>query len=495
MYRSLASAALLGAAYAAHDRQTFAVMRFNGKEIFNGLVDPIVNPGVESPHEHTVFGGSNFDKNANGKTLLESSCTSAKVKGDKSAYWMPRIYFHDEDSDAFEPVPVLYTNVYYFFDESDDDIEAFPVGLSMLSGDTDSRTVPSGGGKPNLNSNTGDINSVFFTCARDSHSPASWPEDSDGSTCGVATPGSGDHQGVGFPLQKCDAMASPLRADVNFPSCYNPDKDVTDYENNMVYPKAEGSKQNCPEGYIHVPRLLFEIYWDTQQFDDRWTPDGKTQPFVLSNGDVTGYSLHADFMAAWDQDVLQKIIDSCDVQHADMDTCPGIESESNKDECECTGDIVNMRTAITKSTKALPGSNPLSGFQYGERKTTHGSSSDSDSDSSDDLLSDIAMPGNASQEDTEEDVDATEVEDDSTYEEDAGSEEEADPVGEEAETGSSEPQDAVTDFPAFPEPTKGSMCGTRTKTVVETVTVWDDAVETQAAKVKRHVHRHARRHH
>lgn len=395
------------------------------------------------------------------------------------------------------------------FDESDDDIEAFPVGLSMLSGDTDSRKAPSEGGKPNLNSNSGDINSVFFTCARDNHSPASWPEDSDGSTCGMATPGSGDHQGVGFPLQKCDSMASPLRADVNFPSCYNPDKDVTDYENNMVYPKAEGSKQNCPEGYIHVPRLLFEIYWDTQQFDDRWTPDGKTQPFVLSNGDVTGYSLHADFMAAWDQDLLQKIIDTCDVQHADMDTCPGIESESNKDECECEGDINNMRTALTKSIKALPGKNPLSGFQYGESKTTHGDSDSSD-EGSDGLLSDIAKPGSASQQDTEEDAgpveddDTTEEEDaeedadpvegednDSTEEEDVDSEE-ADPVEEEAETGSSEPQDAVTDFPA---PTNDPVCNTRTKTVVETVTVWDDAVETQVAKAKRHVHRHARRHH
>lgn len=107
------AAALLGVAHAAHDRQTFAVMRFNGKEIFNGLVDPIINPGEVSPHEHTVFGGSNFDMNASGKSLLESTCTSAKVKGDKSAYWMPRIYFNDQESGEFEPVPVLYTNVYY----------------------------------------------------------------------------------------------------------------------------------------------------------------------------------------------------------------------------------------------------------------------------------------------------------------------------------------------------------------------------------------------
>lgn len=110
-YRSITGAALLGAAYAAKDSQTFAVMRFNGDEIFDGRVDPIVNPGVESPHVHTVFGGSNFAVDATGESMAQSSCTSAKVKGDKSAYWMPRVYFQDES--GFEPVPVLYTNVYY----------------------------------------------------------------------------------------------------------------------------------------------------------------------------------------------------------------------------------------------------------------------------------------------------------------------------------------------------------------------------------------------
>lgn len=112
-YRSVAAgAALLGAAY-AKDTQTFAVMRFNGDAIFNGRLDPIVNPGSTSPHEHAVFGGSNFGPDATGESLAKSSCTSAKVKGDNSAYWMPQIYFHDKAEETFEAVPVLYTNVYY----------------------------------------------------------------------------------------------------------------------------------------------------------------------------------------------------------------------------------------------------------------------------------------------------------------------------------------------------------------------------------------------
>lgn len=112
-YRLIAGAALAGSAMAAKESLTFAVMRFNGKEIFNGRVDPIVNPGGQSPHEHTVFGGKNFDVDSTGDSLAESSCTSSKIKGDKSAYWMPKLYYHDEGASAFEPVPVLYSNVYY----------------------------------------------------------------------------------------------------------------------------------------------------------------------------------------------------------------------------------------------------------------------------------------------------------------------------------------------------------------------------------------------
>jgi hypothetical protein len=112
-YSALAGAALLGSAFAAKEQSTFAVMRFNGKEIFNGRVDPIVNPGVAAPHEHTVFGGSNFGVNADGEAMSKSRCSSAKVKGDNSAYWMPRLYYHDEAASTFEPVSVLYSNVYY----------------------------------------------------------------------------------------------------------------------------------------------------------------------------------------------------------------------------------------------------------------------------------------------------------------------------------------------------------------------------------------------
>lgn len=210
----------------------------------------------------------------------------------------------------------------------------------------------------------GKINNVFFTCPREAHISPSWPTDSDGSWCGMPS-GIDDHQGVGFPLQKCDSFASPLRADVHFPSCYNPAVNLTSFKDNMEFPTTTSNgRLNCPKGYLHIPRLLFEVYWDTNQFE--WTPDGRTQPFVLSNGDVTGYSLHADFLASWDEGILQDIIDNCDVQHNTMDTCPGMEGESNTDECLGEGAVDTFRTPVSsRPSKRLPGNNPLSGFRYG----------------------------------------------------------------------------------------------------------------------------------
>jgi hypothetical protein len=106
--------------------------------------------------------------------------------------------------------------------------------------------------------------------------------------------------GVGFPDMNCDGYASPLRADIHFPSCYNTTASLEDYKNNMAWPSSVGAsagKQNCPAGYIHVPHIFYEIYWNTPLFVNRWTQGQSKQPFVLSNGDNTGYSMHGDFVS------------------------------------------------------------------------------------------------------------------------------------------------------------------------------------------------------
>jgi hypothetical protein len=108
-----AAALLAGAASAAKEEGTFAVLRFTNKQLTRGRVDPILFPGETSTHVHNIMGGSGFSKSATGKDLMASKCSNAMIKGDNSAYWFPTLYFHDPKSGKFEDVEFDYFNAYY----------------------------------------------------------------------------------------------------------------------------------------------------------------------------------------------------------------------------------------------------------------------------------------------------------------------------------------------------------------------------------------------
>ncbi|KAH7170467.1 hypothetical protein EDB81DRAFT_876498 [Dactylonectria macrodidyma] len=373
-FTAVAPVAVLAGTALAKDTGTFSVLHFKGKELTKGRMDPIISPGQTFSHVHSVMGGSGFSITATGEDLQNSNCSNALVKGDNSAYWFPSLYFHDPETGDFESVDLYYFNAYYFFEATNDDIKPFPVGLNMVSGSAMSRVVPEAGATKNLDPSQGPVNPARLTCPRlnNNYVPPSWDPDSDGSESGVGdTNNLGE--GVGFPDRTCDGLYSPLRADVHFPSCYNPDAGLTSYKNNMAWPEDNDGKLDCPDGWIHVPHLFYEAYWDTQSFKGRWTEGQGEQPFVFSNGDVTGYSNHADFMAGWDEDLLQHIIDTCNTGFNGMDTCAGLTYGLNEDECTIPSQI-NEKVSGTLSK--LPGDNPLSGFKYGNGDS--GSSSDDD---------------------------------------------------------------------------------------------------------------------
>ncbi|RFU79924.1 cooh terminal wsc domain-containing [Trichoderma arundinaceum] len=372
---SAAVAAMAGLA-AAKDSRTFAVLRFTNKGLVTTRADPIVNPGVPASHVHNVLGGSNFGLSSTGADLVKSNCSTALIKGDYSNYWYPTLYFHDPKTGNLEYVDVYYTNVYYFFEATNDQIKAFPTGLQMLAGNSMTRSPPAAGGGSHLDPSKGPVQPVQFTCPRKSYNPPSYPAGSDGTKFGMVDP-QNQGAGAGFPQVTCDGMYSPLRLDVHFPSCYNPAAGLTNYKENTAYPTDAGNgKQDCPKGWIHTPHIFFEVYYDTQPYQGRWTENSGSQPFVFSNGDVTGYSGHADFMAGWDEDLLQHIIDTCDAGDAGMDQCPGLFYGLNKGECTINP-LVNEQ--VTGTLTKLAGNNPLSGFTYGPAPAAGSSSGSSGS--------------------------------------------------------------------------------------------------------------------
>ncbi|KAI0165392.1 hypothetical protein GGR52DRAFT_581993 [Hypoxylon sp. FL1284] len=353
---------LLATTVRAKDEGSFAVLHFNsegGQFSTEGRMDPIVSPGSASTHSHGIMGGSNFDLTVDGEQLLNSNCTNAKIANDKSNYWAPNLWFQSPVNSTFKKVPLFYMNVYYKFDATNDEIKAFPPGLKIVSGDALKRSPPATGGLQ-LDPSQGEIQAVQWTCPTQDSNANRYPANSDGTKAGMQDP-TNKGSGAGFPVVNCDGYASPLRQDIHMPSCYNPDAGLNDYKNNMAFPTAaSGGKTDCLEGWTHVPHLFYEVYYDTPQFQNDWDQDGETQPFVLSNGDRTGYSSHADFIAGWDTETLQTIIDGCNSGDAGMDTCPDIIGGVNKDEtCQISSAFPDPTDDWITD---LPGNNPLSGW-------------------------------------------------------------------------------------------------------------------------------------
>lgn len=304
--------------------------------------------------------------------------------------------------------------------------------------------------------------------------------------------------GTGFPNVDCDGRYSPLRADIHMPSCYNPEAGLDAWKVNSAFPTDAGSgRLDCPEGWIHLPHMFFEVYWDTAKFRDRWPSEG--QPFVLSNGDATGYSLHADFIAAWDEDALQTAIDNCNVGHGGMHTCPGLSENTDDD---CVGEY-SFREMVTGVLDTLPGDLPLRGWKYGTGNSDGGDGGDGgdgadsgdNGDNGNDDAVDDGLPSlddlpiqHAPEQDEERPAPIF-----STVNGDA---EVPEP------TPAPEPEFEPEPEPEFePEPEPTTSCKKNVKTVWETVTVTATATKvlpepaaTPADHKRRHVHYHALRH-
>lgn len=256
----------------------------------------------------------------------------------------------------------------------------FPPGLKIVSGDAEKRDPPATASSKTTPENVypcyPGLVVVTKSCAgsptgslgrTDSagaiHLPGRWgpgpvPPGSDGTKAGMQDPGNRG-SGAVFPVTHCNDYGSPLRQDIHVPSCYNPVAGLDDYHNNTVFPTSQNNTLDYPAGWLHLPHLFYEVYYSTPSFASMWTPDGQHQSFVLSNGDRTGYSPHADFVSGWDNAPLQAIIDSCDAGTSGMDHYLDIPGGVDR------GDTCRIPSMVPNPTEewltALPGDNPLTG--------------------------------------------------------------------------------------------------------------------------------------
>lgn len=85
-----------------------------------------------------------------------------------------------------------------------------------------------------------------------------------------------------------------FRMQVYFPMCWDGvNIDSPDHQTHVAYP-SHYNGGDCPATHpVRLPGLFYEAFYAVDKF-----PHGQgVQPFVLANGDPTGYGFHGDFVS------------------------------------------------------------------------------------------------------------------------------------------------------------------------------------------------------
>ena len=216
--------------------------------------DPIVlprRPGMF--HSHEFFGNRSTDAFSTPRSLRHARRTSCYPASDLSAYWVPTLYRKQKRVAADE------ITVYYQADDAlAPRVRPFPKGLEMIAGDMMATAPP----RPARG---------LWSC-QDANVKAD-------------------------PTMVTCPRGSELELLLDFPECWNGrDLDSADHRRHMAYSVAGA----CPDGYpVVVPRLQFKIAF----------PIRGGSGVTLASG--RPFTLHGDFINAWDPKALKQRVDDC----------------------------------------------------------------------------------------------------------------------------------------------------------------------------------------
>ncbi|KAG9074824.1 hypothetical protein FS749_013578, partial [Ceratobasidium sp. UAMH 11750] len=239
--RALAVGALL-AGVASADSDFFVQTQVRTLMYDRG--DPLVSPGSNGPHIHTVVGGSKFDPDCTTTACLrQSKCSSSMIQADKSAYWSPSVlYKFDNGSMALMPSS---TRIYYFFkgrNGTNSEMHAFPENFRMVAG-------PPSDVRPTIDKYPpkGELSYDQLQAMDPRMAAIKW-----GCSAGaVQGQGSGGSMPGQRPYLPNDAPngCGVLNAGIFFPSCNDGRLDSPNHFDHMRYPLDGSNGYNCPPSH------------------------------------------------------------------------------------------------------------------------------------------------------------------------------------------------------------------------------------------------------
>ncbi|KAF1951077.1 hypothetical protein CC80DRAFT_216657 [Byssothecium circinans] len=300
-------------------------------------LDPALFPGQQSPHLHSFDGGNGIARDTTFAGLQSSTCTSARIKPDNSLYWRPTLFWNGNNT-GFYRVPEKFLKLYYKFGDGNvrANVTEFPENFQMIAGDPFKR---SDGANPA---------GIKWACLGPNYSRI---------------------DATGFP-KGFDSCKEGLTSEITFPSCWNgKDVDPKNPSAHMAYPSNSGKGIDaCPTGFktARFPTIFIEFWYDVSAFDGQYK---KTDtPWVLANGDPTGYGWHADFRNGWKKGVLAKATAEqgycncgCGCGNDQMKKCFG--QDQVNDDNDANFKSCAAKAAYPGDDKAvlekLPGCNPI----------------------------------------------------------------------------------------------------------------------------------------
>ncbi|OCK85752.1 hypothetical protein K432DRAFT_431428 [Lepidopterella palustris CBS 459.81] len=337
-----AGLAATGAAFDCHGPY-FSFYNRGGPAMSYQRLDPALFPGVESPHLHSFDGGNNIAETMDFASTQASSCTTARIKADKSNYWRPTLFWNGNNT-GFYRVPDTYLKIYYKFGDSGNvkaNVSEFPENFRMIAGNSMLRHDD---GVVGTNNGPG----IGWSCKGENYASI---------------------DAIGFP-KGFTSCPNGFAAQLTFPACWNgADLDPAKPSAHMAYPTAGGNGlAACPTGFqvARFPSIFIEFWYDVSAFDGHYSAD--SVPWVLAQGDPTGFGMHADFLNGWETGVLAKATADegycncgCGCGQTEMEACFGTANVNDDSDAEfkaCSASPEYPGDDASPLQK-LPGCNPI----------------------------------------------------------------------------------------------------------------------------------------